>query len=224
MYFIKRLIAALILMSIFVSAYAELSIELPNSSQQLLLVTSQDWTQSQAQLQRYQRVDVNHWHPVGNPIPVILGENGIAENKREGDLKTPAGVFLLGSAFGFGKRINVKLPYMPITKTTVCVDDVKSRYYNQIIDSSQVNKSNWRSGEQMWKEIVAYKLGIVVNYNAPHPIAGAGSCIFIHIWKSPHTPTTGCIATSETDLKKILGWLNLNKSPVVVITKATIYL
>jgi len=51
-----------------------------------------------------------------------------------------------------------------------------------------------------------YKWGVMVRYNGD-ALAGAGSCIFLHIWRNPESPTEGCTAMAEEDLLAILGWL-----------------
>jgi D-alanyl-D-alanine dipeptidase len=222
----KHLIMILAAVSPAISTYATGANVLLNNSQQLMVVTSRDWDSSHAKLQRYQRRNTDQpWHPIGGSIDIMLGKEGMAKTKKEGDLRVPSGIFSLGTAFGFAIKAdpNIKVPYLPITKTTVCVDDLKSPYYNQIIDSNHVAKASWHSGEQMQEKIPQYTLGIAVNYNTSKPILGAGSCIFMHVWVNPNTPTVGCIAMSETNIKQILTWLNPTKKPIVAVFPINIY-
>jgi zinc D-Ala-D-Ala dipeptidase len=222
----KHLIIILIAVSVAISTYATGANILLNNSQQLMVVTSRDWDSSHAKLQRFQRSATDQpWQPIDGSIDIMLGKKGMAKTKKEEDLRVPSGIFSLGTAFGFAMKTdpNIKLPYLPITNTTVCVDDLNSPYYNQIIDSNQVTKASWRSGEQMQEKIPQYTLGIAVNYNTPNPILGAGSCIFMHVWVSPSTPTVGCIAMSETNIKRILTWLNPTKKPIIVVFPINIY-
>jgi D-alanyl-D-alanine dipeptidase len=167
----------------------------------------------------------------GNAIPVVLGKNGLAwglgsvdakrragPHKIEGDNKVPAGIFRLGPAFGYTSAANarwIKLHYVPLTKTTEGVDDPRSRYYNQLVDRSRVARVDWRSSEQMRRGDDLYKWGVFVAHN-PAAKAGAGSCIFMHIWKSSATPTTGCTAMAERDLVRLLRWLDPAAQPVLV--------
>ena len=64
-----------------------------------------------------------------------IGKNGMTKAKREGDLKTPIGIFKLGIAFGIHKKdeinINSSINYIKINKNLYWVDDVNSKYYNQ---------------------------------------------------------------------------------------------
>lgn len=49
-------------------------------------------------------------------------------------------------------------------------------------------------------------------------IPGAGSSIFIHLWRSIHSGTYGCIAMDELHLLKLLHWLEKDKHPYVFIS------
>jgi L,D-peptidoglycan transpeptidase YkuD (ErfK/YbiS/YcfS/YnhG family) len=165
----------------------------------------------------------------GRAIPVVLGKKGMAWGrglvefkqgapKVEGDNKAPAGIFRLGPAFGYAPRSAapwIKLPYIPLTKYSEGIDDPHSRYYNQLVDRSKIAKIDWRSSEQMLRADVLYKWGIVVAHN-PAATPGAGSCIFLHIWKNSHTATVGCTAMAEGDLVALLRWLDPSKRPVLI--------
>jgi len=100
---------------------------------QLLIVTSNDWTAKQGSLQLYERPsDESTWVPIGAPMPVVLGRTGLAWGiglhqvvdkngpyKKEGDGKSPAGIFSLGSAFGFassGEMRQLKIDYLPLNQ------------------------------------------------------------------------------------------------------------
>lgn len=70
-----------------------------------------------------------------------IGQNGIALDKKEGDKKTPEGIFYLGIAFGMNATIdNNKIEYKKINKYLYWVDDVNSKYYNQLVDSRNKKK------------------------------------------------------------------------------------
>jgi L,D-peptidoglycan transpeptidase YkuD (ErfK/YbiS/YcfS/YnhG family) len=62
-----------------------------------------------------------------------------------------------------------------------------------------------------------YKYGIVIEYNTDPIIKGNGSAIFLHIWKGEGLPTVGCVAVSEEDIIKIMGWLDPAASPLIII-------
>src|SRR5205823_2913233 len=106
----------------------------------------------------------------------------------EGDDKAPAGIFPLGTTFGYAaKPVPTRMSYLALSKNIVAVDDPRSHYYNRLVDVTRIDHSDWRSAEKMILPDQRYKWGIVVLHNQP-PKADAGSCIFLHIWLSPSTP------------------------------------
>ena len=201
-------------------------------SRQCLVVVSRDWNSKTALLRAYERKNSrSEWQARGPEIPVVLGKTGLAwgrglakpdqgklPSKREGDNKAPAGIFRLGLAFGYApaRRARwVKLRYLPLTKQIEGIDDPQSRYYNQLVDRSKVKRVDWRTSEQMRREDDLYKWGVLVKHNTPSQ-PGAGSCIFLHIWKNATNPTAGCTAMSEKSLVRLLGWLDPAARPLLV--------
>ena len=201
-------------------------------SRQCVLVVAPGWSSTTGTLRAFERASATgDWKMRGNAIPVVLGKNGLGwglglvdakrrtgPRKTEGDNKVPAGIFRLGPAFGYAPAANarwIKLHYVPLTKTTEGVDDPRSHYYNQLVDRSKVARVDWRSSEQMRRADDLYKWGIFVAHN-PAAKPGAGSCIFMHVWKNSSTATTGCTAMAERDLVRLLRWLDPAAQPVLV--------
>lgn len=197
--------------------------------QQLLVVTTQGWSEKQGKLVLYERAEASEWIPVQAPIPVVIGKNGLiwgiglhpmkaeVSYKKEGDGKSPAGIFSLGTAFGFAPNSEMrqlKLNYLPLHEFIEAVDDPLSRYYNCIVDRREVIP-DWHSSEKMGEEPL-YAIGLVVNYNFPNPKANAGSAIFLHIWRNESSGTAGCTAMNQKDLNHILFWLDQSKNPALV--------
>lgn len=154
--------------------------------------------------------------------------------KKEGDGRSPAGVFPIGPAFGFAatKPDNIKLPYIPLTPATECVDDAKSFYYNALVDRLSLAAArqpgdqfeaapDWTSSEKM-RQIAVYQWGAVVDQNSNRQ-HGSGSCIFLHIWNGPQSHTAGCTAMDQTRLEQLLGWLDPAAKPVLVTLPAPEY-
>ncbi|HLA94482.1 MAG TPA: L,D-transpeptidase family protein, partial [Pyrinomonadaceae bacterium] len=137
--------------------------------------------------------------------------------KKEGDGKSPAGLFPLTFAFGTADSADFsKLPYRELDKFTECVDDIKSHHYNRIVSSMQVGIFDWKSSEKMAEITPEYDLGVFVAYNSYPVVKGNGSCIFLHIWKDADTPTSGCTAMGKANLEKIVNWLDPKKNPYLV--------
>ena len=138
--------------------------------------------------------------------------------KKEGDRRAPAGVFLLGTVFGYASAKTaapMKMPYYALTQETEAIDDPDSRHYNQLLERNSVSRPDWRSSEKMRSDDVRYRWGIFVRQNTA-AVAGAGSCIFLHVWLSPQTATAGCTAMAESDLQRIIGWLDPAARPLLV--------
>jgi len=145
----------------------------------------------------------------------VLGRNGLAplNAKQEGDGKTPSGVYSLANAFGYAATIVTKLNYRKITDQDFWVDDVHSVQYNQWIHG----KPQAKSFEHMYRNDKLYRLGVVIEYNTQPIVSGKGSAIFLHIWRTYYKPTSGCVALSERNIRKILTWLDKSKTPVIVL-------
>jgi D-alanyl-D-alanine dipeptidase len=95
------------------------------------------------------------------------------------------------------------------------VDDVNSKLYNKIVDSTKVTV-DYESFEHMKFPKDYYKYGIVVNHNHINEEGakrGAGSCIFIHI---KDIPTAGCTVMSEREIQEVLRWLDPKAEPLLV--------
>lgn len=104
----------------------------------------------------------------------FLGKNGITSNKIEGDGKTPKGIFSLGMAFGIHSKedidLNPKIKYIQINENLYWVDDIYSKYYNQLVDISKVNK-DWKSAEHLIEYPKQYEYAIEIKTN-PKNIPG----------------------------------------------------
>ncbi len=197
---------------------------------QLLVVTTATWDTTGGTLRRYSRDATGAWRAEGARVPIVVGRTGLAWGvgvgpdaagepvKREGDGKAPAGVFPLGTAFGFAPRaasVRTRLPYLQLVETTECVDDTGSAHYNAIVDRARVLHVDWKSSERM-RRIDLYRLGVVVDYNARPPAAGRGSCIFLHVWRGSRSSTAGCTAMAEPALAELVRWLDPARHPALV--------
>jgi L,D-peptidoglycan transpeptidase YkuD (ErfK/YbiS/YcfS/YnhG family) len=94
------------------------------------------------------------------------------------------------------------------------IDDPASDDYNKWVTTETAPAV---SHEVMKRHDNLYKLGIVVQYNTDHIVKGNGSAIFIHIQGSPGNPTSGCVALPETDLYRIVQWLEKKKQPLIIM-------
>ena len=132
-----------------------------------------------------------------------VGKNGITGNKREGDGKTPRGIYSFGQAFGVAGNPGTARRWLQVNNNHYWVDDVHSAYYNKLVDASQTG-IQWSSAEHLISYPTAYRYAIALNYNTACT-PGAGSAIFLHC--STGGATAGCISVSSSDMIRILKML-----------------
>ncbi|MGB5701220.1 MAG: L,D-transpeptidase family protein, partial [Polyangiales bacterium] len=148
--------------------------------------------------------------PQGRPGPI----------KREGDGRSPAGVFDVGPAYGYApKHEEISLPYFQAAPSLRCVDDPRSKHYNQIV-STEDTAPDWRSAERMLRDDALYVLAVVVEHNTEATKGGAGSCIFIHLWEGPNQGMSGCTAMSMSALEELVSWLRPGASTLVALPRS----
>jgi D-alanyl-D-alanine dipeptidase len=200
-------------------------------SRQLIVVRTRTWRQSTGTLERYERDEKVPWHRVGEATPVNVGRNGMGWGrglhppdqpgpvKHEGDGRAPAGVFALALAFGAAEGLPPEakgFPYLHTQATTYCVEDTRSKYYNQIIDANEVKMTSWERWSEMQRADGLFRWGVVVRQNGPDTKNGAGSCVFLHIWRGFRQPTAGCTAMAVDQIQETVRWLDPAAEPRLV--------
>ena len=232
-FFAKRIVKfdfALLMIAVYASAANGPSALM--QSRQLLIVTTPDWNSVTGTAQRYERrLRGESWRKIGKPIAVVVGKGGMGWGdgalavpghagtdpvKHEGDGKSPAGVFRVGTAFGYAanKPAPWSMPYQSLTPAIECVDDRDSKYYNQIVERTTVTP-DWRSSEHMRSEGVYYEWGAVIEQN-PENVPGDGSCVFLHVSDGSGRGTSGCTAMTEQELETVLNWFKPSDDPLII--------
>jgi L,D-peptidoglycan transpeptidase YkuD (ErfK/YbiS/YcfS/YnhG family) len=158
----------------------------------------------------------DRWVCAFDAVDGVIGRKGFAPpgEKREGDGRTPSGIFPLMLTFGYEPSFPTRMPYWQITEDDLWVDDIHAEDYNRWVKRGMTRASSF---EVMKREDGLYKCGIVVEYNTNPVVKGHGSAIFFHIWRGKGKPTAGCVALSEETLTRILRWLNPAASPLVIL-------
>jgi L,D-peptidoglycan transpeptidase YkuD (ErfK/YbiS/YcfS/YnhG family) len=183
----------------------------PPQSSQLLMVYSTP--KGEVFVDGLAKADSGAWKPVLGPLRANIGRNGFAElnRKKEGDGKTPAGLYKIGTSFGYTSHVKTGLHYQQATENDFWIDDVASPQYNQWVTGSTQAKSF----ERLKRNDDLYEYGIVIEYNTDPVVPGDGSAIFLHVWRGKNKPTAGCVSMSKKNILKVLRWLDKNKEPYI---------
>jgi len=183
--------------------------------QQLVVVMAPEMNATTGWLQRYEKGRV--WEKRGEPIAVTLGRKGLGwegdrfPQKREGDGRSPLGVFPIVSTFGYATTGLSAMPYWYANDQLICVDEVNDARYNTMVILKE-GEILPKSYEQMYRKDNVYRYGAVIGYN-PTGEKGRGSCLFFHLNHSNHRPTAGCTAMEEKPLIELLRWLDPFQKP-----------
>ena len=135
-----------------------------------------------------------------------IGKKGKTSNKKEGDLKTPKGLFELGSLYFRADRENkplTNIKCIKIDKDTICCNEIKNKKnYNKIIKKTKKKIKH----ETLFRKDNKYNFVLPIKYNQKN-IQGKGSCIFIHLTNN-YKKTAGCIALKKKDFLILLKLIN----------------
>jgi L,D-peptidoglycan transpeptidase YkuD (ErfK/YbiS/YcfS/YnhG family) len=206
----------------------------PEESTQLVLAVVPGPDDSHATVTRWLR-EGDSWRADGAPVPARIGADGVAWGrglhppqpglqKVEGDDRAPAGVFVLGDAYGYAPTMAVSWPYHPVGPRDLWVEDPSSSLYNtHLVVEGDRPLLPWEQKATMRLNDAAHALKVFVAHNAaPSAQPGAGSAIFLHTWRREGSaPTAGCTAMARSDLDALVAWLQPEARPVFVLLTAS---
>ena len=137
-----------------------------------------------------------------------IGKNGLTKKKKEGDKKTPIGIFGIDNLYFRADRISLphtNLKCIKINSKMGWCDDLNNpKDYNKLI---RIKKNI--NHEKLYRKDNKYDLIIPIKYNFKNPITGNGSCIFIHLTKN-YKATAGCIGLIKKDFLILLKIIKKN--------------
>ncbi|WP_330174725.1 hypothetical protein OG875_14950 [Streptomyces sp. NBC_01498] len=179
---------------------------IPVSARQAVVVSGDAPDSNRAMLVLYERDADEGWRSVSDPWPAHNALKGWTDDHRQGDLRSPIGVFGLTDAGGLLPNPGTKLPYDRGPAFTM-------------------------SGVGFEGESLAGSFDhvVAINYNrAPgntpldwtRPLgADKGGGIWIHV--DHGGPTQGCVSLPLNRMKDLLRWLDPEKNPQVVMGDVT---
>jgi len=143
-----------------------------------------------------------------------IGKNGSTINKKEGDKKTPKGIFNIENLYF--RKDRKKKPLTSLNcieiknKMGWCNDVNFPKKYNKILKIEKKIKH-----EKLKRKDYKYDYLIAIKYNFERPIVGLGSCIFIHLTRN-YKPTAGCVALKEKDFLIMLKLIRKNSKIKII--------
>ena len=169
---------------------------------QLILVSGQGG--SDAILAMYQKGPDGTWTQVLR-TEAYVGRNGFGKT-REGDAKTPRGLFHFTMAFGIAPDPGSTLPYTQVTADDYWCGDSDDPRYNQFVTRTPADSFSLEDSEHIIDYTQPYQYCLNISYNEagrPH----LGSAIFLHCF-SAKPNTGGCVAVSQGAMVQILRTLD----------------
>ncbi len=203
-------------------------------ARQLVLVTAADAQADKGTLLRYARTGPGApWVEAGQPVPCRLGRKGLGQGrglaaalpggpaKREGDGRTPAGLFSIPAAFGYASaedaaKAGVRLPYVAINDRTSCVTDAGSPLFGRVVGPGDRPEGGLRQ-DRMVRDDGANAWGVVLGHNVGAADPQAGTCLFLNVRPAGGPATGGSVGIPAEAAAALAAWLDPSARPVVAV-------
>ncbi|MBT8455476.1 MAG: L,D-transpeptidase family protein [Rhodobacteraceae bacterium] len=149
---------------------------------------------------------------LGRRFSCTIGSGGVTHRKREGDGATPRGVHrIVGMLYRPDRMARPADWALPIRPRDLWSDDINDPDYNMM-----VRAPHGFSHEVLRRADPLYDLVILTDWNWPYAVKGRGSAIFIHRWRKPGHPTTGCVGLDPLALRWIARRIRYDTRLVVL--------
>ncbi|MCR5346811.1 MAG: L,D-transpeptidase family protein [Fretibacterium sp.] len=155
---------------------------------------------SNADFSMHEKDEDGQWHQVLS-AQAYIGKKGWGK-KREGDGKTPVGVFRFTMAFGIKADPGCPMGYTQVDDTHYWNGDSNSPRYNQFVSTRDGDKFSRKSSEHIVDYTLAYPYVLNISYNE-EGTPNRGSAIFLHCYTRNHY-TAGCVAIPEKVMIEVL--------------------
>lgn len=146
-------------------------------------------------------------------FPCWLGRAGLTFRKREGDGKTPIGLWLLRPGFFRADRLQRRktgLLLAPLSPAMGWCEAPASGRYNRMVRLPFRDVS-----EGMWRADGAYDVVFPTSHNERPRVKGLGSAIFFHLLRDGADGTAGCVAVTGPVMAKVLASCGRNAALVI---------
>ena len=150
----------------------------------------------------------------GRTLPCALGRGATSIAKREGDGATPVGTFPLLAAFApaTGRVKAAPLPFRLVGARDGWCDASDDRNYNR-----PVSRPCRASHEQLLRDDHLYDMVVIPDHNVTRRTRGGGSAVFMHLARPGYTPTEGCVALAQRDMRWL--WPRLRRGMRLIVQR-----
>ena len=184
--------------------------EIASKTDQIMLVIPSNYSTSIATFYFYVKKE-NKWNQRFE-TRAHIGKNGLGKEK-EGDLKTPVGVFKFNRYFGIEENPGTNLPYVKVNESHYWDGDSKSKNYNTLVNNETYTDFDTSLSEHIIDYKPGYEYAMNINYNEEQT-PYKGSAIFLHCF-TYNNFTHGCVAIDKDILKSI--YKEINKDCHIII-------
>ena len=179
----------------------------------MLVVAAFSADATDAWIALHEKQDDGSWHMVMT-TPVFIGKAGLGKTK-EGDSKTPLGVFHFNRAFGIADDPGCAIPYTKVDNDSYWSGDPREGYhYNELVSLKDCPDLDKENSEHLIDYIYHYQYCLNISYNE-ECVPGLGSGIFLHCLAPAKPFTAGCVSMPEDHMKFVMQ--RVDENTVVVI-------
>ena len=190
-------------------------LEAAKDAKQIFVVAALSEDATDAWISLHEKNSDGSWHMVMT-TPGFIGRNGLGKT-REGDAKTPVGVFHFNRAFGIADDPGCTIPYVKVDSSTYWSGDPREGYhYNELVNLRDLPGLDVESGdsEHIIDYVYHYQYCLNISYNE-EGTPGLGSAIFLHCFGPVKPYTGGCVAIPEDHMRFVMQ--RIDTDTVVVI-------
>ena len=188
------------------------SLNAAKDARQLAIVSGTHGTNARFSFHRKDSAGV--WHQVLS-CSAYIGKKGWGK-EREGDARTPTGVYTFTHAFGINEDPGCSIPYTQVDDTHYWVGDSESERYNQFVSTREYDAFSKKDSEHIIDYLPGYEYCLNISYNE-EGTPGKGSAIFLHCF-TRNKFTGGCAALPEDAMREVMR--NVEEGCVVIMDTA----